>query len=638
MKRAFRLNRRRRVALGVLLAFILSLAGARIYAASGMRGAQVRFDVFDRRGAHADLVVILHGLSGDAERMRSIHVLARRAYPQADILLPEYSAGPLSNTDPRVIVGALDDHIQRLHRVYDYERIVLVGHSMGSLLLRKAFLHGHGAASDIGQVPGSPEGRWVERVDRIVLLAGMNRGWSVGSDGVEQSPMAPGRRLMASLGKRFGRLSGTGRLIRSFERGSPFVADLRVDWVRFARPGAAKQGVRVPTVIQLLGDTDDVVSARDNRDVGIAKDFVFIPVPQTGHSSILDAALPTDRTAGTPEQQRAEKIVAALIGDPGRLRQAYPGHETEDRSVKHVVFVLHGIRDYGDWTGVIESMIRKKAGVAAAEYRFVRSSYGWFPMGGFLLLGQRQKNVRWFMDQYTQAVAQYPDAEISYVGHSNGTYLLASGLRNYGSLRVKRVFFAGSVVPIRFPWSTYMRAERGVPRVRDVMNVVASDDAVVGVFPRFFELLWEFTPLRHTQLVDLGSAGFRGFTEKDINVQYATGGHGAGIDVTESAKVKTIAAFIVYGERENTAAFQEAPAAAGWADGLSRFCWVIWILLVVLLVACGRLFNTTWGAMYRKRLRRHRKARRTRSHFLRWCGRMGWPVYACLILAILHTV
>ena len=52
------------------------------------------------------------------------------------------------------------------------------------------------------------------------------------------------------------------------------------------------------------------------------------------------------------------------------------------------------------------------------------------------------------MDQYTQNLAKYPnsDGRISYIGHSNGTYILASALDRYPSLRVNQIVFAGSVV------------------------------------------------------------------------------------------------------------------------------------------------------------------------------------------------
>ena len=46
----------------------------------------------------------------------------------------------------------------------------------------------------------------------------------------------------------------------------------------------------------------------------------------------------------------------------------------------------------------------------------------------FLLSAYRRKNVEWLMDRYTEVVARYPNATVSYIGHSNGTYLLAKAL------------------------------------------------------------------------------------------------------------------------------------------------------------------------------------------------------------------
>ena len=112
--------------------------------------------------------------------------------------------------------------------------------------------------------------------------------------------------------------------------------------------------------------------------------------------------------------------------------------------------------------------------------------------------------MKWFMDEYTETLARYPHAtDIAFVGHSNGTYLLAEALRMYDSMRVNRVVFGGSVVPKDYAWCC-TPAQRAVERVR---NYVASDDAVVALFPRFFEL----PVIRRVLGNNIGSAGFNGF-------------------------------------------------------------------------------------------------------------------------------
>lgn len=172
-----------------------------------------------------------------------------------------------------------------------------------------------------------------------------------------------------------------------------------------------------------------------------------------------------------------------------------------------MVFVLHGIRDMGAWTS--EFMHPLQSGFAALhpgtdEKIYVhRAAYGYFSMGSFLLFGDRQKNVRWFMDQVTELRARFPNLkEIHFIGHSNGTEVLTTALATYRTFKVGRVVFAGSVVRRDFEWSRF------VGRVGQVRNYVGSADWVVALFPKLFELRG-FRFLNP----DLGSAGYNGFED-----------------------------------------------------------------------------------------------------------------------------
>jgi hypothetical protein len=71
-----------------------------------------------------------------------------------------------------------------------------------------------------------------------------------------------------------------------------------------------------------------------------------------------------------------------------------------------------------------------------------------FPLLPFITYRDRQKNVRRFMDEYTENLARFPKAEtIDFIGHSNGTYILASALQRYVTMRVRRVYFGGQCEP-----------------------------------------------------------------------------------------------------------------------------------------------------------------------------------------------
>ena len=75
-------------------------------------------------------------------------VLAERL-PSADILLPRYSAGRLSNADPVLIAASLSNLIEEQYQRGRYRQVILVGHSRGALLARKAYVLARGETSEL---------------------------------------------------------------------------------------------------------------------------------------------------------------------------------------------------------------------------------------------------------------------------------------------------------------------------------------------------------------------------------------------------------------------------------------------------------------------------------------------------------
>jgi hypothetical protein len=176
-----------------------------------------------------------------------------------------------------------------------------------------------------------------------VLLAGMNRGFSmsVNSDNPQRMRVA-----LRHLGIALARLSGTGLLPRQCFHGAPFVANLRLQWLDIRRE-SQKANRGLPTVIQLLGSDDDVVSKEDSRDVTVSQGFIWVPVNNTGHANIIELGDSGSRL------ERKHKVQLAFGNDDtiAELKRLSPAIQLEqDPDVKTVVFVLHGIRDMGEWT------------------------------------------------------------------------------------------------------------------------------------------------------------------------------------------------------------------------------------------------------------------------------------------------
>ena len=189
-------------------------------------------------------------------------------------------------------------------------------------------------------------------------------------------------------------------------------------------------------------------------------------------------------------------------------------------------------------------------------------------MGSFLLSLRRQENVCWFVDRYTEelALASNPDVRVSFLGHSNGTYLLAKGLSDYGQLRFHNVVFAGSVVPQAFPWNEMIH--RG--RVSAFRNDRGDRDIVVGIFPGAFE---HAADLFHLHGIDwfneIGSGGFLGFFDDRKLETILAGGHGAAIDpATAQSNYPTLARFLLTGSGGPDPSLIRGgldPSSRGWA-------------------------------------------------------------------------
>jgi pimeloyl-ACP methyl ester carboxylesterase len=574
---------------------------------------------------------------------------------RATILTINYGSGfqilP-SNSDATNIARGVSRRIQEAcdQSATPIQRIILLGHSQGALIARKAFVLARFTPDLIDQ--DDPKLRaevepadWATKVYRLVLLAGMNRGWDI--SGHKPADMTTSAYLQLWALAWMADLAGTGKLALSSESGAPFVANLRLQWMRLSQkldslaraagtltsPGQWEKKnyqknlrTEMPATVQLLGDIDDIVSSEDNKDLRAtgSTHFTWIKVRGTGHADIhvfdrreFDPANPYVLDPRTKDEPGTE------LNDLGVYRRAKvhravtePFHELQreneeqavrvDRRVKRIVFILHGIRDLGRWSAEFERGLLARwrqehpdqGEQGGDKLVIVSPRYGYFGMGPFLVRPDRQKYVRWLMDEYTEALARYPEAkEVDFVCHSNGTYLLASALEQYDALRVNRVVFAGSVVRHEYRWDERIRAGQ----VKAVRNYVAADDLVVGLFPTLFEQY----PMRWFGN-DLGSAGFNGFQQAGNNEsQEATscqavenvgpilGGHGALLDPDRVEKgIPDVVDFLL----------AEKPAPGAWHpnnrvwywDLASRFCCVVWILLVAGVATLG--FRVTQGA------------------------------------------
>lgn len=550
-------------------------------------GAQPRLEPGTLEGAGGDtLVVLLHGFTLGPQALAPVRdaLRAQPRFADADMLTPALPFDLFSLAAPGRVVAdlvlAIDASWQaRVDAGRPYARVVLIGHSMGGLYARKAY------AVATGENPQAPfedellerlaaagsDARgvrpWAPAVERVVLLAGMNRGWRISHH------MSLTRAVTMWLGTLASRVLATvhGRppIVFSIRRGSPFITQLRLQWLAMRRH-AADKGAGNALTVQLLGTVDDLVAPDDNIDLVSGGDFVYLDVPHSGHRSVIELDDPR-HGAG-----RGEVLVqAATLDDFAGLAVVPAGERIRpDHTVTDVAFVIHGIRDQGYWTHKIARRIVAHGARRGAVYTTETSSYGYFPMLSFLWPGARQAKVEWLMDRYTESLARYPDARFSYVGHSHGTYLLARALEDYPAVRFRHVVFAGSVVRTGFPWARFV----GEGRVRRVVNFVATADWVVAFFPKAMQILG---------VQDLGSAGHDGFDNPDgldglEQARYVIGGHAAALD---EALWSSIATFVVEGRFAPPDGAHLASAQSALVALPARVAPLVWVLIAAVVLA-----------------------------------------------------
>ncbi|MGB3571676.1 MAG: hypothetical protein WBA01_06500 [Phormidesmis sp.] len=520
-------------------------------------------------GKSNTLVVVLHGIG---QNLQDWCEAIKERLPDADLLVPQYASHIFSNVDPRRVADQLAQYIHeadvnRTKRPQGghYERILLIGYSGGGLIIRKTYLIAAGYGEDEALIHHAEPLPWVQKVERIVLMASINRGIS--------TTKAPRTSQLTHIGQKLGwiiiPLLGRGKFLSRLRQGSPFVANLRVQWIRLGQA----QGENLVPTIQLLGDIDETVAEEDNIDVLSDTNFKYIRLRDTGHSSICDFTTPG---VGA---HRKEKFCEALATPIAKIKGDLVANQHEIGQQKDdVVFIMHGIRDNGVWAIEVDKALEKVAQQSARSVEPIKSGYGYFPMLRFLLLGSRQANVRWFMDRYTEAIARFPNARISFIGHSNGTYLLAAALQRYHTCQVHRVAFAGSVVPKDYPWDRLVQQGR----VTAIRNDVASADWIVGIFPGFFELL---------HMGDIGTAGHNGFQDsapKDSSFnKFFKGSHGAALN---PQNYLSIASFILTGQTVEPQGRLLVAKQNGLVANIAKQCWLVWLAIGVTLCIFGYLF------------------------------------------------
>lgn len=455
-----------------------------------------------------------------------------------------------------------------------YEEVICIGHSVGGLMIRQAYLVAAGAYPRAAK----SEIRWSETVSRFVLIASINRGFEI------KNPLVSAITNLSNV-------TGCLPVIRNISRGSDFVTNLRISWIRYFSNMATEE----PAMIQVLGTYDGIVKREDSIDLQAFPNGIQIDVPGANHDSIYR---PSGKSPPALEEWmlRYRLLKWAILQCEPKRTVAVPDElhasvalgplklfRVKRRSEAAVVFIVHGIRDSNSgWARQLEDNIKMQTD---GKFSVVRSTYGYFSAFNFFLPWLRRRNIRWFQDQYSYHFALNPTADFHFIGHSNGTYLLGESLKRVSSMQFRRVYLAGSVLPCEYPWQERF----DLNQVDTLRNDRSCWDWPVGIL---------CSGLRGLRMKDIGTGGFDGFQfddDRTEEVYYYNGSHGEPLAKENQTSVLS---FILEGDRTHPGHLLELSQTSARFRLISRMAPYVapWLLVAVIGVAFALICLILWGA------------------------------------------
>ena len=482
----------------------------------------------------------------------------------ADLFIPSVDMSMFSIADPDEVSRSIAEEIDHECKKEEPKKIIIVAYSAGTLIARSLLCIAWGATEDarIDPVKIRP---WAVKIERVVMIASITRGWSITTATPSKERFL--HPILIWLTKCITAIRGGRPFILKLRRNEPFVIKTRLQQIALEQYLKGKSGkareTKFPLIISILGSLDQFTSPADCIEMTSSKNFIFMEVPASDHAGILDVHGDSSKDKKRKEifqfalTQSLDEFEAfpSIVIDPDDINDYVDSldrfkHSTETTGTEGVgdaVLVLHGIRDEGFWAKRVAREIKRLGD--RTKVRAPAPSYGFFSMWDFIRPIRRREQTLWLMEQYAEIKDHYRDADISFVGHSNGTYLAKEAMKICPAVKFKRVVFAGSVVRTDFEWSTVAN------QIGTLINIRAANDKVVALLTGSIERLG----LRQ---FDIGGGGFYGFlsgsspdsedstnSESQIlNLGPIKGGHSAALG---EQYWHSIASFVVHGTIPN---------------------------------------------------------------------------------------
>jgi hypothetical protein len=196
------------------------------------------------------------------------------------------------------------------------------------------------------------------------------------------------------------------------------------------------------------------------------------------------------------------------VGADPRPPEPSVDHELHDKTKKHIVVIVHGIRDFALWQNSVRSVLE------GAGFEVEATNYGRLNLVQFLLPLRyfRKRAIATVWRQIRIVRQNKPQSPISVVAHSFGTFVISHLMKENFDIEFHRIIFCGSVVPYGFEYEQIQN--RFTP---PIINEVGTRD----IWPAMAEsITWGY-----------GSAGTYGFRRPLVRDRWHNGArHGYFLD------------------------------------------------------------------------------------------------------------
>lgn len=167
---------------------------------------------------------------------------------------------------------------------------------------------------------------------------------------------------------------------------------------------------------------------------------------------------------------------------------------------------IHGIRTLGVWQNILEKTVLDNI----SDVTFKKYRYNYYSALQLLIPSSREKIIDDFVNKLTEMVCECPNARITLIAHSFGTYITVKALEAIPvdiTLNIERVILVSSVLKPNYDWS-YVNMRHNIESIN---NECGFNDNIL-LLSHFFS---------H----DMGMAGRVGFTGMNIKNRFFKGGH-----------------------------------------------------------------------------------------------------------------